>query len=292
VTETIPLWLVTWLSFITVFSVMASIGTTITPSTCLDHLRAPSPLIRGLVSVLLIVPIVGIATSYAFGLDLVEKVGVVLIAIAPGAPLALRRALSSGADVGFAATLQIVVAMLAVPLVPLWVIVANAILGTHGIADAGSIATQVFLAQLLPLSMGTVVKRLAPVMGPWIGTVLGRTAAILLIAVLVSIIVDVRYSILATHHWPIAVAAVTTTAALSVGHLIGGPSPQIRHSTAIAGAMRNVGLALLIATINHMPPTVGVIIISYAITTILIVMAYIWWLAHITTLEHTKGTKE
>ena len=291
-TEIIPLWLVTGLSFITVFSVMASIGATITPSTCLDHLWAPSLLIRGLVSVLLIVPIVGIATSYAFGLDLVEKVGVVLMVIAPGAPLALRRALSSGADVGLAPTLQIVVAMLAVPAVPLWVIAANAILGTHGIADAGSVATQVFLAQLLPLGVGAVVATVAPVKGPRIGTALGRSAAILLIAALVSIIVDVRYSILATHRWPIAVAAVTTTAALSVGHLIGGPLPQIRHSIAIAGAMRNVGLALLIATINHMPPTVAVIIISYAITTILIVTAYIWWLAHMTTLKRAKGAKE
>jgi BASS family bile acid:Na+ symporter len=280
------------LSFITVFSVMASIGATITPSTCLDRLRAPSLLVRGLVSVLLIVPIAGIATSYAFDLDLLEKVGVVAIVIAPGAPLALRRALSSGADAGFAGTLQIVVAMLAVPVVPLWIIIANAILGTHGIANAGSVATQVFLAQLLPLALGTLLTRLAPVKGPRIATLLGRGGAILLIAALVSIIADVRYSILATHRWPIAVAAVTTTAALSVGHLIGGPLPQIRHSIAMAGAMRNVGLAVLIATINHVPPTVGVIIISYAITTILIVTAYIWWLGHVATLERAKGAKE
>ena len=53
-----------------------------------------------------------------------------------------------------------------------------------------------------------------------------------------------------------------------------------------------MGLAVLIATINHMPPTVSVIIISYAITTILIITAYIWWLAHMTTLERAKGAKE
>ena len=163
---------------------------------------------------------------------------------------------------------------------------------TVSFGDIEDIATQVLLAQLLPLGVGAIVKRLAPVKGPWIGMVLGRSAAILLIGALVSIIVDVRYSILATHRWPIAVAAVTTTAALSVGHLIGGPLPQTRHAIAIAGAMRNVGLALLIATINHMPPTVGVIIISYAITTILIVTAYTWWLAHMTTLKRAKGAKE
>jgi predicted Na+-dependent transporter len=273
--EIVPLWLVNVLSFTTVFSVMTSIGTTITPSECFAHVRSPSLLIRGLLSVLVIVPAIALAASFGFGLSLPEKVGVTLMAIAPGAPLALRRALGSGADAGFSPTLQIAVAILAVPAMPIWVLIGNAILGTHGIADALSVARQVFLAQLLPLGLGAVAKRAAPVLGAWFGLLLGRAGAILLIAALASIIVNVRYSILATHPWPVAVAAVTTIAALSLGHLIGGPFPQVRHSIAIAGAMRNVGLALLVATINRVPPAVEVVILGYAITAIIIVTAYI-----------------
>ena len=78
--EIIPLWLVNVLSFITVFSVMAAIGTTITPSVSIRHLRSPSLLVRGLVSVLVIVPAIGFATTIAFGLALPEQVGVVLMA--------------------------------------------------------------------------------------------------------------------------------------------------------------------------------------------------------------------
>ena len=276
--EIIPLWLVNVLSFITVFSVMAAIGTTITPSVSIRHLRSPSLLVRGLVSVLVIVPTIGFATTIAFGLALPEQVGVVLMAIAPGAPLALRGALASGADEGFAPTLQIAVAILAVPAVPLWVVVGNWILGTHGFIDAAAVARQVILAQLLPLAMGTIVKRVAPVRGAQIGIALGRAGAILLIAALVSILVNVRYSILLTHFWPIVCVAIITIAALVVGHLLGGPSPEIRHAMAIAGALRNVGLALLVATTNQTPPEVEVVIISYAIAAIIIVSAYIlWW---------------
>jgi Sodium Bile acid symporter family len=102
VDDIIPLWVVNALAFITVFSVMTSIGTTVTPTDCLQHLRSPSLLIRGLISVLVIVPAIGFATTFAFGLSLPEQVGVVLMAIAPGAPLALRRALASGGHAGFA----------------------------------------------------------------------------------------------------------------------------------------------------------------------------------------------
>ena len=59
------------------------------------------------------------------------------------------------------------------------------------------------------------------------------------------------------HFWPIISAAVTTLAALAAGHLLGGPSAEIRHAVAIAGAMRNVGLALLVATTNQTPPGGG-----------------------------------
>jgi hypothetical protein len=158
--------------------------------------------------------------------------------MAPGAPLALRRALSSGADVGFATTLQVVVALLAVVVLPLWVMIGNAILGTRGIADAGSVARQVTLAQILPLVLGVVARRMAPLRGPQIGIMLGRAGAVLLILAITSIMVDVPYSVLATHPRPIVVAAVTTTAALFIGHLLGGARPEVRHSLAIAGAQR------------------------------------------------------
>ena len=95
---------------------------------------------------------------------------------------------------------------------------------------------------------------------------------------IISIMVDLHYSVVATHPRPIAVAVGTTVAALFVGHLVGGPLPEIRHSIAIVGAMRNVGLALLIAMVNQTPPAVQAIIISYGIVAILIVSGYIlWW---------------
>jgi hypothetical protein len=60
-------------SFVAVFSVMAAIGTTIAPSVSIRHLRSPSQLIRGLINVLVIVPIVGFATTFAFGLSLPNR---------------------------------------------------------------------------------------------------------------------------------------------------------------------------------------------------------------------------
>jgi BASS family bile acid:Na+ symporter len=275
VVEIIPLWLVNLVSFTTVFSVMASIGTTITPRECFQHVRAPILLLRGIVAAIVIVPAIGIAASFLFGLSLAEQVGITLIVIAPGAPLALRRALGSGAHAGFAPTLQIAIALLATPAVPLWVMIGNVILGTRGFADPSAVAEQIFLAQLLPLALGAIAKQAAPIWADRTGTVLGRASAILLIAAILAQIVDLHQVILSTRTWPVIVAAVTTVAALSIGHLMGGRLPQVRHSIAVASALRNIGLALLIATANRTPPAVEVAIVSYALTAIIIVSVYI-----------------
>jgi BASS family bile acid:Na+ symporter len=271
VVEIIPLWLVNLLSFLTVFSVMMSIGVAITLSACFQHIRSPSLLARGLASVLVIVPMVGIAASFLFGLDLAEKVGVALIVMAPGAPLALRRALGSGADVGFATTLQVVASLLAVVVLPLWVIISNVVLGTHGTADAVSVTKQVFLAGSVNEKSGARARSedrhhartcwRCPVDRGGSKYHGGR-------------------ALFHPRDAPPADRCCGSChdAALFIGHLVGGPRPELRHSIAIVGAMRNVGLALLVATINRTPPDVAVIILSYGITAILIVTAYIlWW---------------
>jgi hypothetical protein len=101
---------------------MTSIGTTITLSVCLQYPHSPALLARGLASVLVIVPTIGITASVVCGLDLTEKVRIALIVMAPRCAARLTEALVSGADTGFAATLQIVVALLSVAVVPVWVI--------------------------------------------------------------------------------------------------------------------------------------------------------------------------
>jgi BASS family bile acid:Na+ symporter len=276
VDEIIPLWLVNVLAFTTVFSVMTAIGTTVRPGTFLEHIVSPSLLGRGLFNVLVLVPIVGILSSFVVGLSLPEKVGITLIVIAPGAPLALRRALGSGEHAGFAPALQVAVAILALPALPLWVAIGNWILGTHGIVDLAAVAKQVSLAQLLPLALGAAVRGVAPVWGPRLGIALGRAGAALLIIAIATEVINLHAIIALARPGAVVVATITTLVAIVMGHLFGGVVTAVRHSIAVASALRNVGLALLIAETNKVPPVVQATIITYAMSTLVLVTIYIF----------------
>lgn len=273
--DIVPLWLVNVLAFTTVFSVMAAIGTTLRPAVSFEYIRSPSLLVRGLVNALALVPLVGISSSFLVGLSLPEKVGVALIVFAPGAPLALRRTLGSGGHAGFAPTLQVAVAILALPALPLWVAIGNRILGTHGIVDLAAVARQISLAQLLPLALGAAVRSAAPVWGPRFGIALGRAGAALLIVAVVTEVINLHAIIALARPGPVIVSSITTVIAIAIGHLWGGAVTAIRHSIAVASALRNVGLALLIAETNMVPPMVQATIITYAISALVVVSVYI-----------------
>ena len=78
-------------------------------------------LLKGLFSVLVAVPALAWLVARTLDLPRPAEVGIVLMAISPGAPIALRRSLGAGGHRSFAPALQIAVVVLAVVSMPLWI---------------------------------------------------------------------------------------------------------------------------------------------------------------------------
>ena len=75
-----------------------------------------------------------------------------------------------------------------------------------------------------------------------------------------------------------AVAAVIITLlALAIGHVLGAPASDTRTAVAVSSALRNPGLALLVASSNHAPREVTSTILAYLLCAAVIVTLYIAW---------------
>jgi bile acid:Na+ symporter, BASS family len=114
-----PEWLLTACVAITVFTVMLGVGLGSAPGDLPWIWRRPGPMARGLFAVLVAVPALALVITRSLGLPRFAEVGIVLMAISPGAPVALERALAAGAHRAFAPSLQIAVVLLAVVSMPL-----------------------------------------------------------------------------------------------------------------------------------------------------------------------------
>jgi predicted Na+-dependent transporter len=260
----IPEQLLTLVAAATVFAVMFDLGLGIVPREFRWVLQHPGLLLRGLFAVLVAVPVLALVLVRAFDLPRGVEIGIVLMAISPGAPVALRRSLGAGGHRAFAPALQILVATLAVVSMPLSIAALNHLYSGHASLAPREVARQVFIAQLLPLGVGIAVRRFAP-----------GLATLLLVVLLALVMIDIAPVILTTRTGAaIAIVALTALAALT-GHALGGPHHATRTAVGICAAARNPGLALLVATLNSAPTGVVATVFAYLVISALTLVPYV-----------------
>lgn len=249
----------------TVFTVMFAIGVAMDVRDLRWALSRPALVIRSLLSVLVIVPVVAVLVSRWLDLSREAQVGIMLMAIAPGAPVALRRSLDAGGHHSFAAALQLLIASLAVVTMPLSVALVNTIYGTHGEVSVAVVAQQVAIAQLIPLGLGLAVHRFAPGFAARIEPGVRRLGGMMLMAFLVVVLASIWRLVFGAGVFVAAGVMVISALALAAGHILGGPVNETRTAVAISSALRNPGLALLVATTNRAPAEVSATIFAYLI---------------------------
>lgn len=276
----IPEWVVTAFAAVTVFTVMFSLGLGI----MLDELRwiwqQPDPIARGLFSVLVAVPASALAITRALDVPRLAAIGIVLMAISPGAPVALRHSLSAGGHRAFASSLQIWVAILAVVSMPLSLAALNPLYAGHASVTPWNIARQVFFAQLLPLGVGLVLRHASAPLATWLESKLARIGVLLLVVLGVLVLIDVWEVTIGAGLRVTAAIVLTTVAALAIGHLLGGPEPTTRTAVAITSAARNAGLALLVATLNSAPDAIKGTVLAYLVISLFVIVPYVVWRRH------------
>ena len=273
----IPGWLLSAAAAATIFTVMFDLGLAITPG----HFRKAwihlGLMLKSLFAALVAVPALALIVVRCADLARPVEVDIVLMAISPGAPVALRRSLDAGGQRDFAPALQIAVAILAVVTIPLWIAGLDEVYGASASVDPNHLARQVFVAQLLPLGLGIGLNRMRPNWAAALGVRTTRLATFLLLALTALALIAVWEPVQDAGVHAAGAIVLITGGALATGHLLGGPDPATRSVAAILTAARNPGLAMVVATVNHAAPLVIAAILDYLLIAALTMLPYILW---------------
>ncbi len=273
----IPEWVVSATVAVTVFAAMLGVGLGIAPGDLRWMWRRPGPMARGIFAALVAVPALALGVTRVFELPRLAEVGIVLMAISPGAPVALQRSLAAGGHRAFAPSLQIAVVMLAVVSMPLSIAVLNHLYGGHASVSPWDVARQVLVAQLVPLGLGMALRQASAPIAARLEPGLRLIAIMLLIAAVVLVLINAWEVTVTAGSSVVAAIVLTTGAALAVGHLLGGPEPAMRTAVAITSAARNAGLALLVAALNSAPPQISATVLAYLAMSLLVILPYTAW---------------
>ena len=275
-TSLIPPWLAALIGA-TVFAVMLSLGLMLGREQVAAARKRGGVLAMALIAVLLPVPLLAVLLVKLAGIEGVVAAGILLMAISPGAPIAIRRAIEAGGEPAFAPALHLVIVLLAIVTVPASVAILDAVFQKDFGISPLDVARQVFFAQLLPLGLGASLRSWRPAAAARLEGPLARATNLALLA-LVAILVVVLWPLLAEVGWVPFVAGVGLTAcALVFGAACAGRDAPVRPVAAVAVAMRNPGLALLIATVNKTPPGVVAAVFGYALGLVAVVSAFVVW---------------
>ena len=260
-----------------VFVVMFAIGLMLGREQIAAALERRMVLAAVLFAVIVPIPALAVLVVKLFHPAPEVAAGIVLMAISPGAPVALRRALDAGGDRRFAPALHLAIVLLAVLTVPAAVVILDWIFSKEFAVTPFEIGRQVFFAQLLPLTLGAALRFWRPALATRLEPQLARIGNLLLLALGGMALADLAPIIAAVGWVPSAAGFAMTVIALACGAAFAGRDAEVRPAAAVAAAMRNPGLALLIATRNHAPPTISAAIVGYAVGLGVAMILFLKW---------------
>lgn len=276
-TGVMPEWLLSAVAVATLLTIMFDLGLAIVPGEFRWVAQRPGLLGKSLFAVLVAVPALAWLVVRLFELPRAAEIGIMLMAISPGAPVALRQSLGAGGHRSFAPALQIAVAVAAVVSMPLWIAALDEYYGGSATAAPQHLARQVFMAQLLPLALGMLVRHFAASPAAWLEPKLRKLGGILLIVLLALVVIDIWQAVVGAGLRVSLAIVIVTGLALGFGHALGGPDPATRTAVAISSGARNPGLALLVATLNAAPPPITATVLVYILVAAFTLTPYVRW---------------
>jgi BASS family bile acid:Na+ symporter len=273
----IPMQWVGLIALPTLFTVMFAIGLMLGPAQVAAAMTRRNILLAVLFAAVVPLPVVTVVAVELFNLRAPIGVGLLLMAISPGAPFALRRAIDAGGHREFAPALHIAIVALAVVTVPLSVAILDALFSANFQVTYLQIGKQVFFSQLLPLLLGALIRYLRPGLATRLEPFAARLGNRLVAVFTVILLIDIVPILASIGYVPTLAGAGMAIFALAIGGLLAGHDAEARPAAAIAVAMRNPGLALVIAEANRAPPAVSAVILGYTVGVALVVSGFLWW---------------
>lgn len=262
--------------------IMLSLGLGLTLADFARVFRQPRSIALGLLSQMLLLPLIAFALAGLFGLPPVMAVGLMLLAACPGGASAGLITKLAGGETALSITLTAITSVLAVFSVPLVVDLAM----RHFIGSAVGVALPVFdivrgvfIITTIPVIAGMALRRWAPRLVARIETAAGKLAVGLFIAIVIATFVSQRQALL--EHFPsvgpsaLALCLGTMAAGFWLARL-GRVIQAGCVAIAIESGLQNAALAIFLAVNVLKQPEMAVPGVIYAVLMNLCVFAVIF----------------
>lgn len=215
-----------------------------------DHLwlfRRPSLLVRTILAMNVMMPLIAIVVVSILGLESTVKVALVALSMSPVPPLFSKKVLKSGGAASYGVGLLTAVSILSIVIVPITAWTVGRLFATPVHVAPRVILALVGEAILLPLLVGSLLRRFAPSFAAGALKPTDVVATWLLRIAIVPVLIiswpDIRELL---GNGTLLAMLIMAFAGLAIGHYVGGPEDDNRVVLALATAMRHPAVAIAI----------------------------------------------
>ena len=241
------------LALIFFVATMAAIGLKSTTAELVSALSNRSLMVRSLVVNLIIAPLVGLLLVKIVPMSLDAKIGLILLAAAPGGLNAIQFTSKTKDSLCYAASLLFILTVLSVLLSP---IIASLLLPTEASITLPylKVFRFILLYLVLPLAGGFVVHHISKKHAELLSKPVALIGTIMFVVVVILMLAQRRQAMAALSKPELGAMVGFVIIMMILGWFFGGPSAQTRRVLATSTSMRNAALCFVIAT-NGFPDT-------------------------------------
>lgn len=243
-------------------------------------IERPRGLLKALMAVNVLVPFVAVLVCLALPLATPVKIGLVIMAVSPLAPLVPGMVIRAGMAASRVAGLYVLLALLSVVIVPATLALLSRLFPYDARISVNVIGHLVAISVFAPLAAGMIIAWLAPELAERLVKPLAIVGNIALAIVVLAIVVTQGTQVLAlVGNGTLFAMAAVAGAGIIFGHLLGGPETVTRKSLALAAATRHPGIAALVAQANfEFDRQVLLSIALFPLVSVAVSSIYIRWL--------------
>ncbi|HXG80243.1 MAG TPA: hypothetical protein VNJ05_00415 [Sphingomicrobium sp.] len=234
---------------------------------------------RAVLVVNIVVPAVAIAACLALPIDQPIRIGIVIIAVSPLAPLLTGKLMRAGMNASRTVGTYVMLVLLSVIIVPATVALISSILPPDASISAGEVAKLVSVSVLLPLAVGLLVGAWLPKLAERLAGPITLAGYVILGLLFVPVLISQAGQIVELFgNGTVLAMALTALAGIVAGHWLGGPDPVNRSALALAAATRHPGIAALIVHANFTDPRIMLSVMLFLAVSVAISAAYSLWI--------------
>lgn len=256
------------MSLVFVLGTMISMGLSLTLKQVTDPLRNTRFVIMALLANFIVVPVAAYVLTLLIPLDEALITGLILVALAAGAPALPKLAEIAGVDTAAATGLMGLLIVATIIIMP----IVLPLLLTGVSVTFWDIASGLILLMLIPLALSLFVRTRWEAVATTFQPYAAQASTISLLFLIVLMLVLNWSNVVSLFgSGGLLASLILVVIALAGGYLFGGPGASMKWVQSLGAGQRNIAAAMVVASLNFSEnPNVLVMIIVYSLITMVV----------------------